>query len=135
MMQNAIEMEIKERWKIYFDKLLSGSYIKKFKHTEYLKEVRNCKFIRSFITNMVNNALRMKMGKAIRHNEIPINIWKCLGNAGAGWLTNFFYMIYNNKTPNKWKKSTSILIYKNKGDIQKHTNYHEIKFMGNTKKI
>ena len=129
MVQNAIKMEIKERWKIYFDKLLNGSYIKNLSELNNLKEVRNCKFIQGFITTMVNNALRMKMGKAIRRDEIPVDIWKCLGNAGVGWLTNLFYTIYNNKTPNKWKKSTSILIYKNKGDIQKYTNYHEIKLM------
>ena len=129
MVQNAIKMEIKERWKIYFDKLLNGSYIKNLSELNNLKEVRNCKFIQGFITTMVNNALRMKMGKAIRHDEIPVDIWKCLGNAGVGWLTNLLYTIYNNKTPNKWKKSTSILIYKNKGDIQKYTNYHEIKLM------
>lgn len=30
------------------------------------------------------------MGKAIGPDEIPIEVWKCMGNVGVCWLTNIF---------------------------------------------
>jgi hypothetical protein len=62
----------------------------------------------------------MKMGNAVGLDEIPIEVWKCLGDVGIYWLTNFFNKILRgNKMPNEWRKNTLIPIYKSKGDIQK----------------
>jgi len=37
--------------------------------------------------------------------------------------------------PHEWKKSTLVLLYKNKGDIQSCSNYYRIKLMYHTMKI
>jgi hypothetical protein len=63
---------------------------------------------------------RMKTGKAVGHDEISIKVWKFLG---VCWLTNLFNKIFSvNKIPCEWMRSTLILIYKNKGDIQNCIN-------------
>ena len=69
--------------------------------------------------------------KAMGPDEIPIEVWKCLGDVGVCWLTNIFNKILSaiNKMPSKWRRSTLIPIYKNKGDDQNCTNYHEIKLI------
>ena len=60
----------------------------------------------------------MKTRKAVGSNEIPIEVWKCLGEFGIKWLTKLFNRIWqSNKMPDEWRKSTLIPLYKNKGDI------------------
>jgi len=56
----------------------------------------------------VKEALRkMKSGKAIGPNLIPVKIWKCLGEVGLDWLTELFNVIFRTvKIPNEWKTST-----------------------------
>ena len=62
--------------------------------------------------------------------EIPIEVWKFLGNMGVCWLTNLFNKILSaNKMPSEWKTCTLIPMHKNNGDIQNHTNYHGIELM------
>ena len=39
----------------------------------------------------VKNALkRMKKGKAVRPDELPIEVWKCMGKMGKKFLTILF---------------------------------------------
>jgi len=66
----------------------------------------------------------------------PIEVWRCLEEMGVRWLTNLFKKIWLiKKMPNEWKKSTLILLYKKKGDIQSWSNHHEIKLMYHTIKL
>ncbi|XP_065855541.1 uncharacterized protein [Euphorbia lathyris] len=59
-----------------------------------------------------------------------------LGERGIEWLTTFFNKIWrNNKMPSKWRKSTLIPLYKNKGDVQDCANYRGIKLMSHTMKL
>lgn len=34
--------------------------------------------------------MRMKMGSVVGFDEIPIEVWKCLGDVGEWWLPNLF---------------------------------------------
>ena len=90
--------------------------------------IENHKFVRRIRMIEVKGALRrMKMGKAVGPNEIPIEVSKCLGDVGICWLMNLFNKILSsNKMPNEWRRITLIPIYKNKGDIQNCTNYRGI---------
>ena len=36
---------------------------------------------------------RMKLRKVVGPDGIPIEIWRCLGEVGVGWLTNLFNKI------------------------------------------
>jgi hypothetical protein len=58
---------------------------------------------------------RMKVGKAMGPDDIPIKVWRCLGDLAIVWLTKMFNNIYrSNKMPEEWRRSILIPIYKNK---------------------
>ena len=44
----------------------------------------------------------MKTRKAVGSDEIPIEVWKCLGEFGIKWLTKLFNKIWqSNKIPDE----------------------------------
>jgi len=61
----------------------------------------------------------MSSGKAVGLENIPIEMWKILGDRGIVWLTKVFNEITRTKKmSDEWRRNTLIPIYKNKGDIQ-----------------
>ena len=63
----------------------------------------------------------MPNGKAEGPDQIPVEVWKCLGEEGLEWLTELFNVIFRTaKMPKEWRVSTVIPLYKNKGDIQEY---------------
>ncbi|KAJ0617179.1 putative RNA-directed DNA polymerase [Helianthus annuus] len=82
-------------------------------------------------------ALR-KMGraKAVGLDNIPIEVWKCLGQEGVQWLTNLFNLIFNSgRMPDQWRSSIVVPLYKNKGDAQCCGSYRGIKLLSHTMKL
>ncbi|KAL5135334.1 putative RNA-directed DNA polymerase from transposon BS [Glycine soja] len=78
----------------------------------------------------------MSNGKAVGPDNIPIEVWKTLGNRGLEWLTKLFNEIMRSKRmPKEWRRSTLVPIYKNRGDIQNCANYRGIKLMSHTMKL
>ena len=78
---------------------------------------------------------RIKGGKAMGPDGIPIKVWRCLGDIAIVWLTKMFNNIFrSNKMSEEWRRSILVSIYKNKGDIQSCTNYRGIKLMSHTMK-
>ncbi|RZB91510.1 Carbon catabolite repressor protein 4-like 2 isoform B [Glycine soja] len=78
----------------------------------------------------------MSNGKAVGPDNIPIEVWKTLGDRGLEWLTELFNEIMRSKhMPEEWRRSTLVPIYKNKGDIQNCANYRGIKLMSHTLKL
>ena len=78
----------------------------------------------------------MKRGKAMGPDDIPIEVWRCLGDRAIVWLTKFFNLIFrSNKMPEEWRRSILLPIFKNKGDVQSCTNYRGIKLMSHTMKL
>ena len=73
-------------------------------------------FVRWIQESEVKEALkRMKGGKAMGPDGILIEVWKCLGDIAIVWLTKLFNHIFrSNKMPDEWKRSTLVLIFKNK---------------------
>jgi len=60
----------------------------------------------------------MKSGKAVGPDDLPIEVWRCIGEVGVQWLTRLFNRIFETrKMPNVWRHSVVVPIYKNKGDI------------------
>ncbi|PWZ33919.1 hypothetical protein Zm00014a_015628 [Zea mays] len=60
---------------------------------------------------------RMKGGKAMGPDGIPIEVWRCLGDTAIVWLTKLFNHIFqSNKMLDEW--STLVPIFKYKGDIK-----------------
>jgi hypothetical protein len=79
---------------------------------------------------------KIKTCKALGPDDIPIEVWKCLGDITIMWLTKLFNIIFrSNKMSDEWRRSILVLIFKNKGDIQSYTNYRGIKLMRHTMKL
>ena len=85
----------------------------------------------------VKNAVRkMKKGKAVGPDELPVEFWKCMGEMGIDFLTRLFNRLsMGERMPEEWRRSVLILIYKNKGDAQCCGNYRGIKLMVHTMKV
>jgi hypothetical protein len=79
----------------------------------------------------VKDALkRMKRGKVMGPNGIPIEVWRSLGDVTIVWLTKLFNLIFrSNRMSDEWRRSILVPIFKNKGDVQSCTNYRGIKLM------
>jgi hypothetical protein len=65
----------------------------------------------------VKDALkRMKGDKAMGPDEIPIEVWKTLGDVAIVWLTKLFNIIFrSNKMSDAWRQSILVPIFNNKG--------------------
>jgi len=131
------EDEIRHRWQEYFDKLFNGENENTTVQLDDSFDDTNRRFVRRIQESEVREALkRMKGGKAMGPDGIPIKVWRCLGDIAIVWLTKMFNNIFrSNKMPEEWRRSILVPIYKNKGDIQSCTNYRGIKLMSHTMKL
>ena len=79
----------------------------------------NRRFVQRIQESEVRKALKkMKGGKAMGPDGIPIKVWRCLGDIAIVWLTKMFNNIFrSNKMSEEWRMSILVPIYKNKGDI------------------
>ncbi|KAK3567779.1 hypothetical protein QTP86_026457 [Hemibagrus guttatus] len=78
----------------------------------------------------------MKSGKAVGPDDIPVEVWKCLGEAAVEFLTSLFNRaLESEKIPEEWRRSVLVPIFKNKGDVQSCSNYRGIKLMSHTMKL
>ena len=95
------------------------------------------KEVNCFSREEVKNALRrMKKGKAIGPDELPVEVWKCMGEIRIKFLTRLFNrLLMNEWMSEEWKRSVHIPIYKNKGDAQCCGNYRGIKLISHTMKV
>ena len=66
-----------------------------------------------------NAQRRLKKGKAFGPDELPVEVWKCMGEMGIKFLTRLFdRLLVSERIPEEWRKSVFIPIYKNKGYAQ-----------------
>ena len=78
----------------------------------------------------------MKKGKAVGPDELPVEVWKCMGEMGIKFLTRLFNrLLMGERMSEEWRRSVLIPIYKNKGDAQCCGNYRGIKLMSHTMKV
>ena len=123
-----------KRWKEYFGKLMNEEN-KRHPRTEK-PEVDN-EEVNCVSRDEVKNALRrMKKGKAVGSDELPVEVWKCMGEMGIEFLTRLFNrLLMGERMPEEWRRSVLIPIYKNKRDAQCCGNYRGIKLMSHTMKV
>ncbi|KAK3561446.1 hypothetical protein QTP86_002827 [Hemibagrus guttatus] len=75
-------------------------------------------------------------GKAVGPDDIPVEVWKCLGESAVEFLTSLFNRVLESeKMPEEWRRSVLVPIFKNKGDVQRCSNYRGIKLMSHTMKL
>ena len=85
---------------------------------------------------MKNVLIRMKKGKAVGPDELPVEVWKCRGEMGIEFLTRLFNrVLVGERMLEEWSRSVFIPIYKNKGDAQCCGSYKGIRLMSHTMKI
>ena len=121
------ENDIKDRWELYFQNLFNQGRLENTSESTSTEsrgkertQGRQEDDVRIISREEVKEALR-KMGRAksVGTDKIPIEVWKCLGDVGAQWLTTLFNTIlYTGRMPDEWRSSVVIPIYKNKGDAQ-----------------
>ena len=129
------EDEIQHRCQEYFNKLFNGENTDTTFQLDDFFDDTNRRFVWRIQESDVREALKMKEGKAMGPDGIPIEVWRCLGDIAIVWLTKLFNHIFRlNKMTDEWR-SILVPIYKNKGDIQSCTNYRGIKLMSHTMKL
>ena len=78
----------------------------------------------------------MKKDKAVGPDELPVEVWKCMGEMRIKFLIRLFNrLLMGERMPEEWRRSVLIPIYKNKGDAQCCGNYRGIKLMSHTMKV
>ncbi|XP_068245556.1 uncharacterized protein [Palaemon carinicauda] len=125
----AKENEIKRSWKTYFEGLLNEN-----SKTVFEDGLPNDGLPNEAVTigvtkrEVVQAVKKMKNSKAAGLDNIPVEVWKSLGEKGIDVLWDLMQKIFNQeKMPQEWRGSLIIHIYKGKGDIQGCGNYRGIK--------
>ncbi|KAK3524911.1 hypothetical protein QTP86_011511 [Hemibagrus guttatus] len=88
------EESVQRRWKEYFEELMN-------EENEREKRVEGVNSVEQKVDKIrkdeVRKALkRMKSGKAVGPDDIPVEVWKCLGEAAVEFLTNLFNRVLEN---------------------------------------
>ncbi|KAK3545667.1 hypothetical protein QTP70_009550 [Hemibagrus guttatus] len=128
------EESVQRRWKEYFEELMNED-------NEREKRVEGVNSVEQKVDKIrkdeVRKALKkMKSGKAVGPNDIPVEVWKCLGEAAVEFLASLFNRaLESERMPEEWRRSVLVPIFKNKGDVQSCSNYRGIKLMSHTMKV
>ncbi|KAG8235168.1 hypothetical protein J437_LFUL015208 [Ladona fulva] len=85
----------------------------------------------------VKAALRkMKNGKAVEADHIPVEVWKCLGEEDIDVLWNLVRKwAQQEKIPEEWRRNILVSLYKAKGDVQDCGNYRGINLISHAMNI
>ena len=82
------------------------------------------------------NMKMMKNGKAVGPDDIPVEVWKCLGEIALEFLTKLYNRtMESERIPEEWRDSILIPIFKNKGDVQSCSKYRGIKLISHSMKL
>ncbi|KAK3517657.1 hypothetical protein QTP70_014902, partial [Hemibagrus guttatus] len=128
------EESVQRRWKEYFEELMN-------EENEREKRVERVNSVEQKVDKIrkdeVRKALkRMKSGKAVGPDDIPVEVWKCLGEAAVEFLASLFNRaLESERMPEEWRRRVLVPIFKNKGDVQSCSNYRGIKLMSHTMKL
>ena len=79
---------------------------------------------------------RMKNGKAVGPDDIPVEVCECLGEIALKLLTKLYNItMESERMPDEWRDSVLIPICKNKGDIHSCSNDIGITCISHTMKL
>ena len=127
------ERDIIKRWQDYFEDLLNEENERFLRGEGY----PNYGPVTEITKAEVRVALKkMKSGKAVGPDGIPVEAWRALGEEGIDVLWLLMKKVMDSeRIPEKWRESILIPIFKEKGDVQSCENYRGIKLMSHTLKI
>jgi hypothetical protein len=87
--------DIKNRWQEYFDKLFNEDSGSSSIELDISSDDLNRQFVRRIQESEVKNALKkMKGGKMMGQDGIPIEVWRTLGDVAIVFLTKLFNLIF-----------------------------------------
>ena len=102
-----------KKWKKYFEKLMNEENNRELKTEK--AEVVNEEVNRVSREEVKNALRRMKKGKAVGRDELPVEVWKCMRKMAIEFLTRLFNeILMGERMPEEWRKSVVIPIYKKK---------------------
>jgi hypothetical protein len=109
--------DIKNRWREYFDKLFNEDSGSPSIELDISSDDLNRQFVCKIQESEIKDALkRMKGGKTMGPDGIPIEVWRSLGDVAMVWFTKLFNLIFrSNKMPDEWRRSILVPIFKSKG--------------------
>ncbi|MCJ8749464.1 hypothetical protein PDJAM_G00176550 [Pangasius djambal] len=113
------EESVQRRWKECFEELMN-------EENEREKRVEEVTFVEQKVDKIRKDEVRktlkrMKSGKAVGPDDIPVEVWKCLGEAAVEFLTSLFNRVLESeKMPEEWRRS---VLVPNNGDVQSCSNY------------
>ena len=82
------------------------------------------------------NMQRMKNGNVVGPDDIPVEVWKCLGENAREFLTKLNKRtMESDRMIEEWRDSVLMPIFKNKGGIQSCCNYIGITSISHTMKL
>ena len=82
------------------------------------------------------NMKRMKNGKAVGPDDIPVEVWKCLGEVALEFLTKLYNRtMESERMPEEWRDSILMPIFKNNCDVQSCSNCRGIKLISHSMKL
>ncbi|KAK3539566.1 hypothetical protein QTP70_010279 [Hemibagrus guttatus] len=88
------EESVQRRWKEYFEELMNAENEREKRVEEVNSVEQEVDKIRK---DEVRKALkRMKSGKAVGPDDIPVEVWKCLGEAAVEFLASLFNRVLEN---------------------------------------
>ena len=128
------EESVLRRWKEYFEELMN-------RENERERRLNDVERVNQEVGEISMNEVRMAMkkmknGKAVGPDNIPVEAWRCLGEMAVRFFTRLFNRILNGeRMPEEWRKSTLVPVFKNKGDAQDCSNYRGIKLLSHGMKI
>ncbi|KAE8279451.1 hypothetical protein D5F01_LYC08793 [Larimichthys crocea] len=104
------------RWKEYFEELMNEENERERRAEEVTVVDQE---VAKISEDEVRRALkRMKSGKALGPDDIPVEVWKCLGEMAVHFLTGLFNRILDSeKMLEEWRISVMVPIFKNKGVV------------------
>ncbi|KAK3543882.1 hypothetical protein QTP70_030154 [Hemibagrus guttatus] len=98
------EESVQRRWKEYFEELMNEKNERE-KRVEKVNSVEQK--VDKIRKDEVRKALkRMKSGKAVGPDDIPVEVWKCLGEAAVEFLASLFNRVLESeRMPEEWRRS------------------------------
>ncbi|KAK3562534.1 hypothetical protein QTP86_001253 [Hemibagrus guttatus] len=123
------EESVQRKWKEYFEELMN-------EENEREKRVERVNSVEQKVDKIRKDEVRKALKRMKSPDDIPVEVWKCLGEAAVEFLTSLFNRVLESeRMPEEWKRSVLVPIFKNKGDVQSCNNCRGIKLMSHTMKL
>ncbi|MFY0383419.1 RNA-directed DNA polymerase, partial [Bacillus sp. YIM B13582] len=128
------EESVLRRWREYFEQLMN-------EENQRERRLDDVELVKQEVDRISKEEVRaaikrMKSGKSVGPDDIPVEAWRCLGEMAVEFLTRLFNRILEGeRMPEEWRRSVLVPIFKNKGDVQTCSNYRGIKLISHTMKL